>query len=91
MNRITVDLGFAVLAAELYDKGTSTKEITIFLEEKETKEMLQDIAMVSLASKDAEALEPISGAVECLVWCDKDSEDYTHKFYIGMHGGDKAQ
>lgn len=78
MNKIILDVGFANLVAEL-GSNIDFPEITVNLEDKKDGFVIQDIAL----------LRPIENskdrAVECLVWGDEYTEDYTHKLKIKMY------
>jgi len=68
--RIGFDIGFANLVVEHY-----VDEFVVYLRDKETENVIQDIALVREAIEGDEA-------VECLVWSNCKSGDYTHKFTI---------
>jgi len=85
MSKIIVDLEFANLVAESYDNGTPLNDIAVYLQDKTTGEVVQDIASVRQSIKNEETNEVIPKTVEFLVWTDKNSEDYTQKFRIEMH------
>ena len=75
METIVLDLGWTNLVVEKYEDD----ELNIYLQDKETNCGTQNIAAVRQARNDDESVE---SAVECLVWADKGSEDYTDKFII---------
>jgi hypothetical protein len=75
MNKIIHDIGFAKLVAEIYEG-----EITICLE---SETISQDIVMVR---KNMEH----DKTVDCLVWRDEYSEDYTNAFQIKLYEEEKG-
>jgi len=79
MKSLVIDLGWTNLVVEKYEHD----ELTIYLQDKATSCVTQDIAAVRQARNGND--EPTGEAVECLVWADKDSEDYTNKFVIGKY------
>ena len=76
MKSFVIDLGWTNLVVEKYEHD----ELTIYLQDKVTSCITQDIAAVRQARNGND--EPAGEAVECLVWADKNSEDYTKKFVI---------
>ena len=74
-NLIVVDIGAANLVAEIYDG----REISIYFQDKRSGCVTQDIVTVSKRPPNG---SHSGGAVECLVWTDGSSEDYTHSFTI---------
>lgn len=83
-SKITIELGFANLVAELYNHDSKSPEITVYLEDKTTGLILQDIALIRQAIQE-NSTEPIPDKIDCLVWADKDNEDYTNKFVIDCY------
>lgn len=84
MEKIKIDLGFAILVAE---KGTdeSYHEIFISLEDKDGV-FIQDLAIVGQKyhyTDDAEVVQ--DKGINVMVYADKDNEDYTNKFEIGIY------
>lgn len=76
-NRITIKLDSGTeLVAELYNYDGNHPEIAIFIQEGGIA--AQDICLV----RPSEDTSKASGTVECLVWSDECSEDYTDKFVI---------
>lgn len=69
-NTMTIDIGFANLVAEKYFNGT-THEFIIYIADKETNLVTQDITLVRKAP---------GNQVQCLVWHNHEDESYTHKF-----------
>ena len=79
MKKLSLNLGFANLVVEIYNSDYPVPEIVVSLE---SEDNMQDIAVIRQAiNKENEKQE----AVECLIYSDKDNEDYTHKFNIGHH------
>ena len=76
MKTIVLDLGWTSLVVEKYEDD----EFSIYLQDKTTSCVTQDIAAVRQARNGDD--KPTGEAVECLVWADKNSEDYTDKFII---------
>ena len=76
METIVLDLGWTNLVVEKYEDN----ELSIYLQDKATSCITQDIAIVRQARNSDD--EPAGEAVECFVWDDKNSEDYTNKFTI---------
>lgn len=84
MDKIKIDLGFATLVAE---KGTdeSYHEIFIGLEDKDGV-FIQDLAIVGQKyhyTDDAEVVQ--DKGINVMVYADKNNEDYTNKFEIGIY------
>ena len=77
MDKMALDIGFAKLIAEIYHSGGAS-EMLIYLCDKETELIIQDIVLVR-------SVEDIEKSVECLVWSDKYTEDYSHRFVIGLY------
>lgn len=87
MAKIKIDLGFATLVAE---KGTAKnyREIMIGLENKAGC-WLQDLAIVGQKyhyTDDAEVAQ--DKGIDIMVYADKDNEDYTHHFEVGVYEED---
>jgi hypothetical protein len=78
METLTIDIGRANLVVEKYDSN----EFVVFLQDKDSSCITQDIVTIRQAKEDD---EPISGVVECLVWADENTEDYTDKFLITQY------
>jgi hypothetical protein len=57
-------------------------ELVVFLQDKESKCVTQDIVTVRQA-KEGEI--PIPDVIECVVWADENTEDYTDKFLINRY------
>jgi len=76
MSIISLDLGWANLVVEKYEDD----EFSIFLQDKATNCITQDIVAVRQSPSGGEV-------IECLVWGDEDSEDYTYKFLIAKYEG----
>jgi len=75
MDKLIIDMGEFNLVAEKYEGA----EFIIYFQDKKTGCVTQDIATVRPTLDNGELLP---NAVECLVWADENSEDYTHKFLI---------
>jgi hypothetical protein len=74
--RIELDIGFGKLVLEIYHQSDAPNpECTISLE---SEDNIQDICMVRKS-------ETKPKTVECLLWTDKNDENYTHKYEIGMY------
>lgn len=89
--KITVPIGDMKLIACVNDwQDGMPKEICVFLETKHGV-IWQDICLVrehySYNQKTCE-FEIDSNFVDCRVWGDSDSEDYTHEFVIGVYEDD---
>ena len=87
MEKIKIDLGIATLVAE---KGTDKnyREIMIGLENKAGC-WLQDLAIVGQKyhyTDDAEVAQ--DKGIDVMVYADKDNEDYTHHFEVGVYEED---
>ena len=80
MDKLTMDIGFANLVAVKSNESTIFQEFHIYLEDKVSGLVHQDIALVRTAAN--EDFQQIPDTVECLVWGDSENEDYTHKFAI---------
>ena len=90
INRMTIDVGFALLTAIVYnnDNGAPVPEISIYLEDKETGMVTQDIALVLQAYNESNG-EVIPEMIDCIVWAESDNEDYTNKFQINHYVEEK--
>lgn len=79
-NKIVLQLNNGTeLVAELYNYDGNHPEIAIFIQEGGIA--AQDICLV----RPSEDASKSSGTVECLVWSDECSEDYTDKFVIAQY------
>jgi hypothetical protein len=78
MDILTIDLDWTNLVVEKYD-GV---EFVVFLQDKKDRCITQDIAIVRQATEDE---KPIPGVIECLVWANENTEDYTDKFFINQY------
>ena len=83
-NRVTIDLGFATLVAE---KGfdPNYKEVFIGLED-EQGVWLQDLAVIGGKYHYEKGEVVHDSEVSIKVYSDKDDEDYTHDFSVGLYG-----
>ena len=77
---IKLDLGFTHLVVEVYNSNHPVPEIVIGLEHPDDTQF-QDIAVIRQAIDGDKKLS----AVECLVYTDEFSQDYTHKFNINQY------
>ena len=77
MDKLVIDMGEFNLVAEKYE-GV---EFIIYFQDKKTDCVTQDIVTVRRTLENGELL---SSAVECIVWADENSEDYTHKFLVNQ-------
>ena len=86
--RIEIPIGENKLAVTISDwEDGLPKEIFISLFDKNDR-CFQDICMVREHyhySPKNEDFEIDSSLVDCRVWADSDSEDYTHEFTIGVY------
>lgn len=84
MEKIKIDLGFAILVAE---KGTdeSYHEIFIGLEDKDGV-WIQDLAIVGQKYHYTDDTEIVQDkGINVMVYADENDEDYTHKFDINIY------
>lgn len=75
-NKIVVDLGFAKLVAEDCT-NEPYKQIAIYLERDSNTQ--QDIVLVGTDESETD-----DGEVQVLVWTNKNDEDYSDKFIVGL-------
>jgi len=80
MDKLIIDMGQANLVVEKYEVDDGSTEFVIYLQDKKTDCITQDIVTV----RQARDCEIVPGAVECLVWADDSSENYTHRFVINQ-------
>ena len=81
---IKIDLGFAVLVVEK-NPDPSFKEFFVALEDKNS-DWLQDIAVIGQNYSISSSLDIVQkDQIRVLVYGDKDNENYTDKFVIGLH------
>lgn len=82
-DRVTVDLGFATLVAE-EGSDPNYKEVFVGLEDADGV-CLQDLAVIgSKYHYDNDGIV-FEDAVSIKVFSDKNKDDYTHEFSIGIH------
>lgn len=87
-NKIKIDLGFAVLVVE-ENSDPSFKEFFVSLEDKNGN-CLQDIAVIGQNYSISSSLDIVpKDQIRVLVYGDKDNEDYTDKFVIGLHSSEE--
>lgn len=83
-NKIRIDLGFAVLVVEK-NPDPSYKEFFVTLEDKNS-DWLQDIAVIGQNYSISSSLDIVpKDEVRVLVYGDKNNEDYTDEFVIGLY------
>ena len=82
-NRIEIDLGFATLTVNKSVDPNFPKEIYIGLEK--DGQWLQDIATVAQGHYYEDGELTYNEGIRVLVYADKDSEDYTNEFNIGIY------
>ena len=88
-SELKLDIGFAKLVVGI-GCDPDFPEVYIALENNEGC-VIQDIAVVrprGLNENPDITEEDINKTVECLVWADESTEDYTHRFEIKMHEGE---
>jgi hypothetical protein len=85
-DRIAVDLGFTKLVAELNDHGDGYKEVCVGLEDKDGC-WFQDMAVIGNDVELDDDIQPHQkdGHLIIRVYADKDDEDYTNKYIVGLH------
>ena len=89
-NKITLNLGFATLVAELFDKypGELAPEIAVYLAD-DNGTVIQDIVLVKQAETEITTVggdsEIIPKTVQCYVWSDEYTNDPTHDLKIKMY------
>lgn len=87
MDKIKIDLGFATLVAE---KGADKNynEICIGLEDKNGC-WIQDLAIIGQKYHYVNDTEVVQDkGIDVMVYADKDNEDYTHHFEVGIYDGE---
>lgn len=82
-NRIEIDLGFAKLAVEQGIHPDYPREVYIGLEK--DGQWLQDIAIVAQRYHHEDDKPAYEEGIRVLVYADKNSEDYTNEFNIGIY------
>lgn len=81
---IKIDLGFAVLVVEK-NPDPSFRELSVTLEDKNGN-WLQDIAEIGQDYSISSSLDIIpKDQIRVLVYGDKNNEDYTDEFVIGLY------
>lgn len=85
-NRIKIDLGFAKLIVEQGTHPDYSREVYVGLEK--YGRWFQDIAVIGQHyhyGDDKSVSDPVyDKGIRVLVFADKDSEDYTNEFTIGI-------
>lgn len=82
-NRIEIDLGFATLTVDKSADPNFPREIYIGLEK--GGQWLQDLVIVTHKNHYEEGELVYEEGIRVLVYADKDSEDYTNEFNIGIY------
>ena len=82
-NRIEIDLGFATLTVNESVDPNFLREIYIGLEK--DGQWLQDIVSVAQEHYYEDGELTYNEGIRVLVYADKDSEDYTNEFNIGIY------
>jgi len=80
MEKLIIDMGEFNLVAEKYEGVV----FIIYFQDKKTDCVTQDIVTVR---RTLEGGEVLPSAVECIVWANENSEDYTHKIIVNQHKG----
>lgn len=84
MKEVRIDLGFAVLVVEK-NPDPSFKELFVTLEDKNGN-CLQDIAVIGQDYSISSSLDIVpKDQIRVLIYGNKDNEDYTDKFVIGLY------
>jgi len=86
MNKETLTMPFdetKEIVVERYSYDEEHTEITVYLRCKSTGVIIQDIALVRKSETE--------NSVECLVWGDENSEDYTDRFSIPPYDYEEEQ
>lgn len=85
-NKIRINLDYNLeLVADLYNHDGEHPEINVYIEKDGM--IYQDICLVR--PHENEMCEQETNLIDCIVWGDKDDEDYTHKFVIGIYEEEK--
>lgn len=82
-NRIEIDLGFATLTVDKSADPNFPREIYIGLEK--GGQWLQDLVIITHKNHYEEGELVYEEGIRVLVYADKDSEDYTNEFNIGIY------
>lgn len=82
-NRIEIDLGFATLTVDKSADPNFPREIYIGLEK--GGQWIQDLVIVTHKNRYEEGELVYEEGIRVLVYADKDSEDYTNEFNIGIY------
>ena len=81
-NKIRINLDENLeLVAELYNHDGKHPEITVYIEKDGM--IYQDVCLVRPHENERCVQE--TDMVDCIVWSDKDDEDYTHKFIVDIY------
>ena len=85
-NKISININDNLeLVAELYDHDGEHPEITVYI--KKDGMIHQDICLVR-PHENKRCVQEMD-TIDCIVWGDKDNEDYTDKFVVGIHEEDE--
>ena len=84
--KIKIPFGENFIVTEAYKAEFDIPtEISTYIEDKNGV-ILQDLCMVRQHySYEENAIKTDDSKVDCIVWADSESEDYTHKFVIDSH------
>lgn len=85
-HKIKIELEKYNIVAELYNYDDAHPEIAVFLEDK-NECVFQDITLVRPHSEEPSGTID-EEMIDCLVWGDHKSEDYTKKFVIPKYDED---
>ena len=85
-NSISICLGDFSIVAEIYNHDETHPECVISLQDKNGC-VFQDIALIR-PHEDELKCSADKGAIDCLIWRDTGSEDYTDKFVIDVYDGE---
>ena len=69
------------LVAELYNHDGNHPEIIVYVEKDGMAH--QDIC-IARPHENERCIQEVD-MIDCIVWGDKDNEDYTHKFVVGVY------
>ena len=81
-----MELGKYQVVAEAYQADKDLPmEMTVYLYDAENDIIVQDICLVRAhCDFGKDKIEVCKNLIDCLVWSDAASEDYTHKFVIDV-------
>ena len=91
-NKLEIKLGDKKIVAEINDWcDDAPNELTVYLCDKDNC-LIQDVCLVRPhyeVNEKTYEFETNNEFIDCLVWSDSDTEDYTHKFVIGVYEEDE--